>query len=181
MYQRVGKAAYKANLENTIKLAAYLDHPEQGFKSVHVAGTNGKGSTCAMLEHIYSKAGYRVGTYVSPHLLHYNERVRVNQQNISDDDLCLAFSAIEAARGSVVLTYFEMGTLAAIWHFSKVNLDVILLEVGMGGRLDAVNAFESGKPLDANVIRQHANKFSTSRFLEEFQNFVTDKFIKGEH
>jgi dihydrofolate synthase/folylpolyglutamate synthase len=105
---------------------------------ISIAGTNGKGSTCAMLESIYSKAGYQVGAYVSPHLLHYNERVRVNLRNISDDDLCLAFSAIEAARGDVVLTYFEMGTLAALWHFSNAKLDVILLEVGMGGRLDAV-------------------------------------------
>lgn len=130
---------------------------------ISIAGTNGKGSTCAMLEHIYSKAGYRVGTYVSPHLLHYNERVRVNQQNISDDDLCLAFSAIEAARGNVVLTYFEMGTLAALWHFSKANLDVILLEVGMGGRLDAVNAFEPSCSIVTSIDLDHTDYLGDTR------------------
>lgn len=130
---------------------------------ISIAGTNGKGSTCAMLEHIYSKAGYRVGAYVSPHLLHYNERVRVNQQNISDDDLCLAFSAIEAARGNVVLTYFEMGTLAALWHFSKANLDVILLEVGMGGRLDAVNAFEPSCSIVTSIDLDHTDYLGDTR------------------
>ena len=130
---------------------------------ISIAGTNGKGSTCAMLEHIYSKAGYRVGAYVSPHLLHYNERVRVNQQNISDDDLCLAFSAIEAARGNVVLTYFEMGTLAALWHFSKVKLDVIVLEVGMGGRLDAVNAFEPSCSIVTSIDLDHTEYLGDTR------------------
>ncbi len=112
------------------------------FPIISIAGTNGKGSTCAMLERIYIAAGYRVGTYTSPHLTCYNERVRVNYQNVSDEDLCTAFSAIEQARGDIVLTYFEMGTLAAMWHFAQSNLDVVILEVGMGGRLDAVNVFE---------------------------------------
>ncbi|HSR02910.1 MAG TPA: Mur ligase family protein, partial [Methylophilaceae bacterium] len=137
------------------------------FKSlppiISIAGTNGKGSTCAMLEHIYSKAGYCVGAYVSPHLLHYNERVRVNLQNISDDDLCLAFSAVEAARGEVILTYFEMGTLAAIWHFSQVKLDVILLEVGMGGRLDAVNAFEPSCSIVTSIDLDHIDYLGDTR------------------
>ncbi len=130
---------------------------------ISIAGTNGKGSTCAMLEHIYSKAGYRVGAYVSPHLLHYNERVRVNLQSISDDDLCLAFSAIEAARGEVVLTYFEMGTLAALWHFSRLKLDVILLEVGMGGRLDAVNAFEPSCSIVTCIDLDHTDYLGDTR------------------
>ncbi len=130
---------------------------------ISIAGTNGKGSTCAMLEHIYSKAGYRVGAYVSPHLLHYNERVRVNLQNISDDDLCSAFSAVEAARGEVVLTYFEMGTLAALWHFSQSKLDVILLEVGMGGRLDAVNAFEPSCSIVTSIDLDHTDYLGDTR------------------
>jgi dihydrofolate synthase / folylpolyglutamate synthase len=112
------------------------------FPIISIAGTNGKGSTCAMLESIYLAAGYRVGTYTSPHLQRYNERVRVNHQAVSDADLCTAFSAVEQARGDIVLTYFEMGTLAAMWHFAQSNLDVAILEVGMGGRLDAVNVFE---------------------------------------
>lgn len=130
---------------------------------ISIAGTNGKGSTCAMLEHIYFKAGYRVGAYVSPHLVHYNERVRVNLQNITDDDLCLAFSAIELARGGVVLTYFEMGTLAALWHFSNANLDVILLEVGMGGRLDAVNVFEPSCSIVTSIDLDHTDYLGDTR------------------
>jgi dihydrofolate synthase/folylpolyglutamate synthase len=112
------------------------------FPIITVAGTNGKGSVCAMLSQIYVQSGYRVGCYTSPHLNRYNERVSVNLQAISDDDLCAAFVAVEAARGDVALTYFEMGTLAAMWHFCRQNLDICILEVGLGGRLDAVNIFE---------------------------------------
>ena len=112
------------------------------FPIITVAGTNGKGSVCAMLSQIYVQAGYRVGTYTSPHIHRYNERVCVNLQSISDDDLCAAFTAVEAARDGIALTYFEMGTLAAMWHFCRQKLDVCVLEIGLGGRLDAVNAFE---------------------------------------
>jgi len=112
------------------------------FPIISVAGTNGKGSVCAMLSQIYVQSGYRVGCYTSPHLNRYNERVSVNLQHISDADLCDAFAAVEVARGEVQLTYFEMGTLAAMWHFCRQNLDICILEVGLGGRLDAVNIFE---------------------------------------
>ena len=133
------------------------------FPIISIAGTNGKGSTCAMLESIYLDAGYRVGTYVSPHLKHYNERVRVNHQAISDAALCEAFSAIEAARGDVVLTYFEMGTLAAMWHFAQSNLDVAILEVGMGGRLDAVNVFEPTCSIVTCVDLDHMDYLGDTR------------------
>jgi dihydrofolate synthase/folylpolyglutamate synthase len=108
---------------------------------VLVAGTNGKGSTCAMLECILHRAGYRVGLYTSPHLLHYNERVRVNLESASDEALCAAFQRVEAARGEVPLTYFEFGTLAAWEVFAGANLDALILEVGLGGRLDATNVY----------------------------------------
>ena len=93
-----------------------------------------------MLEQIYAQAGYRVGCYTSPHLIRYNERVRVNLQEVSDADLCTAFAAIETARvqANVALTYFEVGSLAAMWHFMTQALDVVILEVGLGGRLDTV-------------------------------------------
>jgi dihydrofolate synthase/folylpolyglutamate synthase len=111
------------------------------FPIVTVAGTNGKGSTCTMLESILTQAGHSVACYTSPHLLQYNERVRVAGSNASDADLCRAFAAVEAARGDIVLTYFEFGTLAAMWHFIQSKVDVAVLEVGLGGRLDAVNVF----------------------------------------
>ncbi|OYW32949.1 MAG: bifunctional folylpolyglutamate synthase/dihydrofolate synthase, partial [Methyloversatilis sp. 12-65-5] len=108
-----------------------------------VGGTNGKGSTCAMLERILRCAGYRVGTYTSPHLLAYNERVRINGEPASDDALCAGFAEVEQARGDTALTYFEFGTLGAWQVFERADLDVIVMEVGLGGRLDAVNAFDA--------------------------------------
>jgi dihydrofolate synthase / folylpolyglutamate synthase len=109
------------------------------FPVITVGGTNGKGSCCAMLESILMCAGYRVGTYTSPHLLRYNERVRVAGVEASDDVLCRAFERIERVRGDISLTYFEFGTLAAMLEFVSAEIDVAILEVGLGGRLDAVN------------------------------------------
>ncbi|MGH8684692.1 MAG: bifunctional tetrahydrofolate synthase/dihydrofolate synthase, partial [Nitrosospira sp.] len=111
------------------------------FPIIAVGGTNGKGSTCAMMEAILSRAGYRVGCYTSPHLLRYNERVRINRQEARDDELCNAFHVVESARvrSGISLTYFEFGTLAAMQLFSQAGVDVAVLEVGLGGRLDAVN------------------------------------------
>ena len=122
---------------------------------ITVGGTNGKGSTCAMLESILSAASYRVGCYTSPHLIDYNERVRIRQQPASDTALCAAFEAVEAARGNVALTYFEFGTLAALWLFCQANLDVVILEVGLGGRLDAVNVFDADCAILTSVDLDH--------------------------
>jgi dihydrofolate synthase / folylpolyglutamate synthase len=107
-----------------------------------VGGTNGKGSTCAMLESILQAAGYRTGHYSSPHLLRYNERVRIGGREAEDGALCEAFEAVERARGEVPLTYFEYGTLAAFWLFARERPDALILEVGLGGRLDAVNVVD---------------------------------------
>lgn len=133
------------------------------FPIITIAGTNGKGSTCAMMEAIYVQCGYRVGSYTSPHLLRYNERVRVNKKEISDEALCEAFSAVEAARGDIQLTYFEMGTLAAVWHFVQIGLDVAILEVGMGGRLDAVNVFEPTCAIVTSVDLDHMEYLGDTR------------------
>lgn len=114
-----------------------------GFPVITVGGTNGKGSTCAMLEAILDSAGYRTGCYASPHLFRYNERVRIGRAEVTDASLCEAFAAIDAARGDVPLTYFEFGTLAAMWQFIRSGVDVAVLEVGLGGRLDAVNVFDA--------------------------------------
>src|SRR5262245_54059528 len=106
-----------------------------------VAGTNGKGSTCALLESILRAAGYRVGCYTSPHLLRYSERVRIDGREGSDAALVDAFRSVEAVRADVPLTYFEFGTLAAWIAFARAGVDVLVLEIGLGGRLDAVNVF----------------------------------------
>ncbi|MGV3583263.1 MAG: bifunctional tetrahydrofolate synthase/dihydrofolate synthase [Methylophilus sp.] len=133
------------------------------FKVITVAGTNGKGSTCAMLSHVYINAGYQVGIYTSPHLLRYNERVHINNQEISDQALCVAFQAVEDARKEVELTYFEMGTLAAMWHFMQLKLDVVILEVGLGGRLDAVNIFDADCAIVTNVDLDHMEYLGDTR------------------
>ena len=133
------------------------------FPIITVAGTNGKGSTCAMLEHIYHAAGYRVGTYSSPHFLRYSERVRVACQEITDVDLIAAFQAVEKARQDTQLTYFEYGTLAAMWHFSHAGLDVLILEVGLGGRLDAVNVFEPSCAIVTSVDLDHMEFLGDTR------------------
>jgi dihydrofolate synthase / folylpolyglutamate synthase len=133
------------------------------FPIITVAGTNGKGSTCAMLAQIYTQSGYQVGCYTSPHLIRYNERVCINNQAISDDDLCLAFAAVEAARQDIALTYFEMGTLAAMWHFCQQKLDVVILEVGLGGRLDAVNIFEPTCAIVTTVDLDHMEFLGDTR------------------
>lgn len=138
------------------------------FTIVTVAGTNGKGSTCAMLEQIYRQAGYRVGCYTSPHLLRYNERVRVNGAEVADEDLCAAFGAIEQARNDdghtpIQLTYFEVATLAAVWHFMQTNIDVAILEIGLGGRLDAVNAFEPDAAIVTSIDLDHMEFLGDTR------------------
>ena len=127
------------------------------FKIVTVGGTNGKGSTCAMLESILGVAGYLTGLYTSPHLLRYNERVRIAREPVADAALCRAFREIEAARGDIPLTYFEFGTLAAVWLFSERNVDVAILEVGLGGRLDAVNAFDADCAVVTSIGLDHTD------------------------
>ncbi|OFZ72732.1 MAG: bifunctional folylpolyglutamate synthase/dihydrofolate synthase, partial [Betaproteobacteria bacterium RBG_16_64_9] len=130
---------------------------------ITVGGTNGKGSTCAMLDAILRAEGYRVGLYTSPHLLHFNERVRLSGVPVSDGELVLAFEAVEQARGDTPLTYFEFGTLAA-WHiFATAPLDALVLEVGLGGRLDAVNAFEPDCAIVTRVSIDHVDYLGSSR------------------
>lgn len=136
---------------------------EYHFPVITVAGTNGKGSTCAILSEIYSQAGYKVGCYTSPHLIRYNERVKINDQEASDDVLCQAFSAVEQARGDIALTYFEMGTLAAMWFFIQQKIDIAILEVGLGGRLDAVNVFEPDCAIVTSVDLDHVEYLGNTR------------------
>jgi dihydrofolate synthase / folylpolyglutamate synthase len=124
-------------------------------KVITVSGTNGKGSTVAALDAIYHAAGFSVGCYTSPHLLVFNERICVNQKPISDADLCTAFAVIEHLRGDILLTYFEMTTLAAFYYFKQYALDVIILEVGMGGRLDATNIVDADLAIITTVDFDH--------------------------
>jgi dihydrofolate synthase / folylpolyglutamate synthase len=128
-----------------------------------VGGTNGKGSTCAMLERILLCAGYRVGLYTSPHLLRYNERVRIDGRPVADDLLCDAFARVEAERGDTALTYFEFGTLAAWEIFATQTLDAVILEVGLGGRLDATNLYQPDVAVVTGVDVDHIDFLGTTR------------------
>jgi dihydrofolate synthase / folylpolyglutamate synthase len=130
---------------------------------VTVAGTNGKGSSVALLEAIWRSAGYRVGAYTSPHLLRYNERIRIAGEAVADEPICLAFAAVEAARADVPLTYFEFATLAAFSIFAQTALDVVILEVGLGGRLDAVNIIDADVALIAAIGLDHEDWLGTTR------------------
>jgi dihydrofolate synthase/folylpolyglutamate synthase len=130
---------------------------------IAVGGTNGKGSTCAMLDSITRAAGYRTGLYMSPHLLRYNERVRVGGVEAEDAALCQAFDAVEAARGNVPLTYFEFGTLGALWLFARDKVEMAILEVGLGGRLDAVNAVDADCAVLTSIGIDHVDYLGATR------------------
>jgi len=133
------------------------------FPIITVGGTNGKGSVCAMLESILHAAGYRVGCYTSPHLLHYNERVRISRQQASDAELCASFASIEQVRRDTPLTYFEFGTLAAMQLFTEHKVEVAILEVGLGGRLDAVNVFDADCAVVTSVDIDHVDYLGDTR------------------
>lgn len=130
---------------------------EVPFPVITVGGTNGKGSTCAMLESVLTAAGYRVGCYTSPHILHYNERVKVNGNAVDDATLCRAFEQVEQVRDTTPLTYFEFGTLAAMHVFIESHVNVAVMEIGLGGRLDAVNVFDPAVAIVTSIDIDHVD------------------------
>ena len=134
--------------------AGLLDPP---FPVVIVGGTNGKGSVCAVLESILRNAGYSVGLYTSPHIINYNERVRITAQEVDDETLCAAFDDIERVRDQTTLTYFEFGTLAAMRVFQQRGVDVAIMEVGLGGRLDAVNIWDAEVSVITSLALDHTD------------------------
>ena len=140
-----------------------LNCPPFRGKVITVAGTNGKGSSVAFLESILRAAGYRTGCYTSPHLLRYNERIRLRGEEATDAAICEAFEQVEAARGGTPLTYFEFGTLAALTIFFRADLDALILEVGLGGRLDAVNLVDADVALISTVDLDHGAWLGTTR------------------
>ena len=150
-------------LERVAAVAKRLRLLQPDFGVITVAGTNGKGSSVAMLEAVLLAAGYRTGCYTSPHLQRYNERIRIQGQEVDDASLCAAFACVDEARGDETLSYFEFGTLAALTLFRREPLDVVLLEVGMGGRLDAVNILENDAALITSIGIDHSAWLGTDR------------------
>lgn len=155
MYQKVGGAAYKADLSNTHKLMDLLHHPENRFKSVHVAGTNGKGSTSHMLAAIFQKAGYKTGLYTSPHLKDFRERIRINGEMIPEQHVVNFVDTHKDQFESIGLSFFEMTVGMAFQYFADQKVDIAIVEVGMGGRLDSTNVVTPELGIITNISLDH--------------------------
>ncbi|HGA2317241.1 TPA: bifunctional tetrahydrofolate synthase/dihydrofolate synthase [Pseudomonas putida] len=167
--EQLHPSAIDMGLERSQKVLARLALGKLAPRVVTVTGTNGKGSTCAFVASLLRAQGLRVGVYSSPHLLRYNERVLIDGQEASDERLCEAFAAVEAARGEISLTYFEMGTLAAFWLFYQSQLDAVVLEVGLGGRLDTVNVVDADLALVTSIGVDHVDYLGDTRELVAFE------------
>lgn len=155
MYQNQGKTAYRKDLTNTIKLANHLNNPEKNFKSIHIAGTNGKGSTSHMLASILQEAGYKVGLYTSPHLKDFRERIKINGKEVSKQFVMGFIKRNKAFFEANQLSFFEMTVGMAFDYFSKQNIDIAVVEVGMGGRLDSTNIITPEVSVITNIGLDH--------------------------
>src|SRR3990167_2009506 len=153
----------KLRLVNPKLVAKYLDVLDWQIPVITVAGTNGKGSTVASLAAIYMANGYNVGSFTSPHLISFNERICINNNQITDKELCNAFHQIENSRNGIEITYFESSLLAALLHFKNANLDLIILEVGVGGRLDATNIIDSDLAIITTIDIDHEEYLGNTR------------------
>ncbi len=167
--EQLHPSAIDMGLDRSRQVAQQLGLTRPAPRVITVTGTNGKGSTCAFVAALLQAQGLKVGVYSSPHLLRYNERVQVQGVEASDAELCKAFAAVEAARGDITLTYFEMGTLAAFWLFEQAQLDAVVLEVGLGGRLDAVNLVDADLSLVTSIGIDHADWLGDSRESVAFE------------
>jgi dihydrofolate synthase / folylpolyglutamate synthase len=155
MYQRIGSAAYKANLDNTLALDAYFSHPHRCFPTIHVAGTNGKGSVSHMLASVFQEAGYRTGLYTSPHLLDFRERIRVNGDPVSEEEVVSFVTGHREAIDRVSPSFFEMTVAMAFDHFRTREVEMAVIEVGMGGRLDSTNIITPVVSVITNISPDH--------------------------
>ena len=157
MYQRQGKSAYKVDLSNTVLLINHLDNPHQNFKTIHVAGTNGKGSSSHMLASVLQEAGYKVGLYTSPHLKDFRERIKINGKEVSETFVTGFIERNKSFFEANQLSFFEMTVGMAFEYFSEEKVDIAVIEVGLGGRLDSTNIItpevsEAGIVASSNCI-----------------------------
>lgn len=176
MYQRVGQSAYKADLAATLQLAAHLNNPENSFKSVHVAGTNGKGSTSHMLASVFQEAGYRTGLYTSPHLKDFRERIKINGEMVPKPYVSEFVKKHKLYFEEHALSFFEMTVGLAFDYFRKERIDIAIVEVGMGGRLDSTNIISPEVSVITNIGLDH------TQFLgDTLEKVATEKagIIKG--
>ena len=155
MFQMQGASAYKKDLTNTLLLVEHLGHPETKFKSVHIAGTNGKGSTSSMIASILQEVGYKVGLYTSPHLKDFRERIRINGEMISEEYVVQFVAQNKSFFESNQLSFFEMTVGLAFDYFATEKVDVAIIEVGMGGRLDSTNVITPLVSVTTNIGFDH--------------------------
>ncbi len=155
MYQRQGSAAYKADITNTVELCNYLGNPEKKFKAIHIAGTNGKGSTAHMLSSIFQEAGYRTGLYTSPHLKDFRERVKLNGQMMPKEDVVEFIQINKPFFKRKNLSFFEMTVGLAFDFFAKKEVDIAIIETGLGGRLDSTNVINPILSVITNIGLDH--------------------------
>lgn len=155
--------AIELGLDRIRRVASSLDLLTPAPVVFTVAGTNGKGTTCRTLETVLMAAGYRVGVFSSPHLVRYTERVRIQGEELAESAHTTSFAAIEAGRGDTTLTYFEYGTLSALWLFAEAKLDVVILEVGLGGRLDATNIVDADVAVVTSIALDHTDWLGPDR------------------
>ncbi len=155
MYQRQGKAAYKANLQTTLLLDEYFEHPHRHYKTIHIAGTNGKGSVSHMLASILQQAGYRVGLYTSPHLKDFRERIRINGKPIPKSNVIKFVEQHSDIINNLEPSFFEMTAAMAFNYFKEESIDVAVVEVGMGGRLDSTNIISPSLSVITNISLDH--------------------------
>jgi len=157
MFSRIGAAAYRKDLVNTIRLTEFLGNPERRFPSVHIAGTNGKGSTSHMLAAIFQSAGYRTGLYTSPHLKDFRERIKVNGQMIREDFVVDFVQRIRPLSESIDPSFFEVTVAMAFDYFAVEKVDIAIIEVGLGGRLDSTNIITPELSIITNIGYDHMN------------------------
>ncbi len=157
LFTRVGQSAYKANLDNTIELCSRLDNPQHKFKSVHIAGTNGKGSTSHMLAAVLQTAGYKTGLYTSPHLKDFRERIRINGEMIDEQEVIDFVAAHKSDFDEISPSFFEMTVALAFDFFAREKVDIAIIEVGLGGRLDSTNIITPLLSIITNIGWDHMN------------------------
>ena len=165
MYQNIGESAYKKDLSNIILICEHLNNPQNNFKSIHIAGTNGKGSCSHMLSSIFQEAGYNVGLYTSPHLVDFRERIKINGEMISKNSVSKFMRKNLDFFESNNLSFFEMTVGLAFDYFSKNKVDIAIIEVGMGGRLDSTNIINPILSVITNISLDHT-RFLGSNIID---------------
>ena len=163
MFQRQGKTAFKKDLTNSIALSKHLNYPEKKFKTIHIAGTNGKGSTSHMIASVLQEAGYKVGLYTSPHLKDFRERIKINGKKISKVDVVNFIKEHSSFLSEHKLSFFEMTVGLALHSFAKNEVDVAVVEVGLGGRLDSTNIISPEVSVITNIGLDHTQFLGNTR------------------